>query len=68
VSNGVTELTDFGFKFGAAEVLRAAVMPDGAVCIQVETEAGKSVDVYVSRAGRSIRVFSQGKEWKPCPD
>jgi hypothetical protein len=59
------ELTNYGFTFGAAEVVRLADLPDGAVCIQVKTEAGKSIDVYVSRAGRSIRVFSQGKEWKP---
>lgn len=38
----------------------------GRVVITVETEAGKAVDVYVSRTGRSLRVFSEGIEWGPA--
>ena len=65
MTDGITELTDFGFKFGAAEVSRYTVLPDGTVVVGIATDAGRSIDVYVSPAGRRIRVFSKGKEWKP---
>lgn len=57
------ELTDYGFTFGAAEVERSASFDDGSVAITVKTEAGRSVRVYVSPKGRSVRVFEDCKEW-----
>lgn len=56
--------TRFGFVFGAAEVLRSAIFPSATV-ITVKTTTGKSIDIYVTPTGRSLRVFSGGREWKP---
>jgi hypothetical protein len=55
--------TDFGFKWGVAEVVRMSTVR-GSLCLRVVTDAGKHIDVYVSPQGNSIRVFSGG-EWKP---
>jgi hypothetical protein len=55
------ELTDYGFKWGAAEVSRLADF-NGTVVIRVSTIEDKRVEVYVSPAGRSLRVFQDGKE------
>ena len=51
-----------GFRFGAAEVVAAmSVEPRVGrgkyVVIQIRTDAGRSLDVYVSPKGRSVRVF-----------
>lgn len=54
-------LTEYGFVWGAAEVERRWSR-DGTVVIGVKTMAGKSIDIYVSPTGRSLRVFGQG-EW-----
>ena len=61
------ELTQYGFTWGGAVVTRLAEF-DGTVVIGVSTEAGESVAVYVSPAGRSVRVFQDGKELKAVED
>jgi hypothetical protein len=60
-----SELTEYGFTFGAAEVTRMASIPERGVCIRIATATGKHIDVYVSAAGRSLRVFSDGEWTKP---
>jgi hypothetical protein len=58
------EQTDYGFKWGAMEVTRRMEI-DGRVCISVETTPGRTVTVYASRTGRSLRVFNgRGRELK----
>lgn len=59
----VTHLTDYGFVFGSATVTRLADF-DGYAVVRVAGSATKWVDVYVSPAGRSVRVFSDGQELK----
>jgi hypothetical protein len=61
----LTEITRFGFRFGAALVERACDLPAGRTVTTVTTDAGKRLDIYVSRTGRSLRVFADGQEWKP---
>ncbi len=59
-------LTEFGFTWGPMEVSRTALLEVGdraSRVVTVKSEHG-SVDVYVSRTGRSIRVFRDGKELK----
>jgi hypothetical protein len=54
--------------WGPLEVVRRATFPrkNGEDhVLRVKTEAGKAIDVYVSPTGRSIRVYSDGKEWTP---
>lgn len=58
------ELTQFGFDWGPAKVIRYTQFPDHVV-LGVETIAGKKISIYVSKHGRSVRVFSKGREWKP---
>jgi hypothetical protein len=59
------ELTDYGFTFGALEVVRLMHLEDGRVCVQIKTEHD-SIDVYASPQGRSLRAFRKGKgEMKP---
>lgn len=59
--------THYGFTWGPMEVTRCARFTEGdrdTRCIQVK--AGKrTLSVYVSRTGRSIRVFEDGQEWGP---
>ncbi len=57
------KLTEYGFTYGAMEVTRTCVFPDGASVITVK--AGKrEITVVASPGGRSLRVFSGNKEWK----
>jgi hypothetical protein len=58
-------ITEFGFAWGPVEVVRAMTLPLGRV-LTIRT-ASREIDVYVSTAGRSVRVFSGGREWKPSP-
>lgn len=51
----------YGFAWGPAEVVRCTTHKGGVV-IQVKTEAGLGVDVYVSARGQSLRVFNRGRE------
>lgn len=60
----VCENSPNGFVFGACEVVRAAIFPTATV-LMVTTATGRSIDIYVSPTGRSLRVFSGGREWKP---
>lgn len=55
------EDTDHGFIWGPMEVTRTAAI-DGRVVLRIETAAGQEVTVYVSRTGRSLRVFKDGTE------
>lgn len=61
-------LTEFGFEWGPMTVTRAATIPSGYV-LNIKTDAGREIDVYVSAQGRSLRVFGRGqgrpREWKP---
>lgn len=58
----------YGFTWGPATVMRIAHFKPRkdreTYCIQVSTEAGVSVDIYVSRTGRSLRVFRNGEEMR----
>jgi hypothetical protein len=65
MSETVRENTQFGFRFGAALVERCMELPDNRVIITVKTDSGRSIDIYVSRTGRSLRVFEGHKELKP---
>lgn len=51
------ENTQYGFRFGAALVERCMELPEGRVVITVKTDANRSIDIYVSRTGKSLRVF-----------
>jgi hypothetical protein len=57
VSDGYTE---FGFRWGPADVTRCCTLPGGRRVIQIKT-AYRDFDVYVSATGRSVRVFERGK-------
>lgn len=48
--------TPHGFQWGAVEVSRAT-SSEGRVVLTIKTSAGKSIDVYVSAEGRSLRVW-----------
>jgi hypothetical protein len=37
----------------------------GTVVVDITTDTGKSINVYVSPMGRSVRVFMDGDEMKP---
>lgn len=52
-------VTKYGFKWGAMEVTRVSEI-DGQVCISVRTEAGRRIDIYASKKGRSLRAFQYG--------
>jgi hypothetical protein len=57
-----------GFNFGAAIVEATAEFPEHTV-ITIRTEAGRRLEVYCSKRGRSLRVFIPGKgELKHGPD
>jgi hypothetical protein len=55
------ELTQYGFKWGAAEVQRTAEH-SGRVAITIKGARGREVTVYVSPQGNSVRIFRDGKE------
>ncbi len=61
--SSVAELTPYGFRFGAALIERHMSLPDGRVCVGVTTDAGRKLDIYVSAAGRSVRIFEKGQEY-----
>lgn len=60
--------TQYGFTWGPLEVTRMARFKTGtdreSYVVRIRTDAGKALDVYVSRTGRSLRVFDSGKELK----
>lgn len=53
----VCEETRHGFRWNAALVERHCSLPEGRVVIGITTDAGRKLDIYVSRTGRSIRVY-----------
>lgn len=55
--------TPYGFAWGPIQVERTAEI-DESVFIRVKTTAGKELHIYSSPQGRSLRVFSGGKELK----
>ena len=60
--------TDYGFKWGPLDVIRVANFKPRSdrecYVVQVVTDGGKVINVYVSKTGRSLRVFRDGKELK----
>ena len=52
-----SQITEFGFNFGAAEVFRACSFPDGYVVLVVQTPKG-CVEVGVTKTG-FIRVYAK---------
>lgn len=59
-----SELTRYGFRYGAVEVTRLGSYR-GSVEIGLKTD-GESLSITVSPAGQKVRVFSRdGREWKP---
>lgn len=55
----------YGFAWGPILVERIAEI-DGRVVLRVTTDAGRQVEVYSSRTGRSLRVFDHdGRELTP---
>jgi hypothetical protein len=54
----------YGFAWGPMSVTRVAEHK-GTVVVDITTDTGKSISVYVSPTGRSVRVFGDGAEWKP---
>jgi len=59
------QITPYGFRWGPLEVERTMTVPPprGGYVLTVRGE-GTEIQVYVSRAGRSIRVSREGKELK----
>lgn len=49
----------FGFAWGPLGVERRTTTPDGGVVLGLVTDAGVDVDVYVSPAGRSVRIVTK---------
>ena len=43
-------------------------LPGGRSVVSVTTDAGKRLDIYATKTGRSLRVFNDGKEWLPPND
>lgn len=56
MSEIVNETTEYGFRFGAAEVTRATAGPRGEVVIQLGTKHLGPIDIYVTPKGRSIKL------------
>ena len=57
----------YGFKWGPMSVIRVAEHR-GYLALDIKTDAGKSITIYVSPTGRSLRVFGTGGEWKPVAE
>jgi hypothetical protein len=62
MSDPTSALTDYGFTWGPAEVVRIAEIPEGYV-LGINTPYG-GIDIRVSPTGRSVRVWDSktGKE------
>ena len=54
----------YGFTWGHARVTRIAILPTGHRCLEVSSEDGDAITVYVSPRGKKIRVFRGGDELK----
>jgi hypothetical protein len=58
------ELTDYGFTWGPIELTRVGCVEHSDRShhvLRIKTQH-RDVNVYVSRTGRSVRVFRDGKE------
>lgn len=64
MSGFITKRTQYGFRFGAALVECCSALPEDRVVITVTTDSGRKLNIYVSRTGRSLRVFESQKELK----
>jgi hypothetical protein len=51
----------YGFRWGNFAVQRAFHDKGRLRCVTIETDAGRSIDVYISEGGRSIRVYDPKK-------
>lgn len=51
----------FGFRWGQVDVVRMSEFPSGHKVIRVVTDFD-DLQIYVSKTGRSVRVFRAGKE------
>lgn len=62
------EVTQYGFKWGGAQVTRIAEGPKGTTVIGIgaagDPDWKHAIEVYVSRTGKSVRVFRKGVELK----
>lgn len=54
---------DGGFAWGPMEVKRSYVFRGSGVLL-VTTDTGEQVEIQVSRTGKSLRVFRDGKEMR----
>lgn len=53
----------YGFRWGPMGVTRLAELPDGRRALQIASDGtDDTITVYMSRTGRSVRVFRNGKE------
>lgn len=64
--------TEFGFKYGSAEITRAfSDEKRGWATFMLETpkyKGHKALQIYVTKTGK-VRVLEPGgKEWKPCKE
>ncbi|MBX6360069.1 MAG: hypothetical protein IRZ03_08320 [Acidobacterium ailaaui] len=57
----------YGFTWGPITVTRAMEI-NGSVALWVSTLAEQKVEIYSSPAGKSLRVFRDGKELFPRED
>lgn len=62
--DGGDGLTDFGFKWGPAEVTRMIAVDGRGRVIGVRAPGGR-LQIYVSEKGRRIRVWLDHKELLP---
>lgn len=52
--------TDHGFHWGPMEVQLLSSI-QGRVILGIKTATGQQIEIYVSRTGRSLRVFKHGE-------
>lgn len=58
------EVTQYGFTWGPVVVTRMTTLPGDRRVLRVKV-GDRNLDIYVSRTGRSVRVFDSGRELKP---
>lgn len=63
------ELTQYGFTWGPMEVTRITSFSRGknrgtSRILELNTDAGRKLQIYVSPTGRSVRVWRDGEELK----
>lgn len=55
-------MSEYGFTWGNVTVERTMQVEGRGRVVTIKTDAGKSIEVYVSEGGRSIRVFKGSQE------